>query len=155
MDTTLQWAWSNGHLIVSKILHTPVHYYLAFSCNGYRALFSPQCISRPHPQGLLICSWFRNFYTEVALVTQELQTSTQLNYAMVCLLQGFSFLRQWQRPIFRVPQEACRRRAGAMLECVCVGRRCKEESSCCSIIYFTTNQPETRKKHELKVTVRV
>ena len=53
----------------------------------------------------------------------------------------------------------CHRRpvGGGQEQCwsVCVGRRCKEESSCCSIIYFTTNQPETRKKHELKVTVRV
>ena len=42
MSTSLQWAGSNGHHIVSKILHTPVHYYLVFSYVGQKHT------SRPH-----------------------------------------------------------------------------------------------------------
>ena len=138
MDTTLQWAGSNGHLIVSKILHTLVHYYLVLSYDGYWALFSRKHITRPHPQGLLICSRFRNFYTEVALVTQELDIHTvKLCYNV--LTPGVQFLEvvvetDLQSAIGGLSEEG-RSNAGV---CVCVGRGCKEESSCCTI-----NQPET------------
>jgi len=92
----------------------------------------------------------RNFYTEVALVTQELDIHTvKLCYNV--LTPGVQFLEvvvetDLQSAIGGLSEEG-RSNAGV---CVCVGRGCKEESSCWAIIY--TLQLISQK---LKVTVGV
>ena len=128
MTTLLQWTGSNGHLIVSNILHTSVHHYLIFSYDGYSTLFSQKGISRPHPQGLLICSIF----------TQKLHWLHRNYTVELCydvLTSGVQFLEvvvvtDLQSAIGGLSEEG-RNNAG-----VCVGRGCREESSCCTIIHL-------------------